>query len=96
MVILADAYFDWVAVTRGIVVLLFCIPIFLLCEFEVYRIIYPMQGILRAALTSIYANVISGVAGIFFADGIGAVALRLSKKFPRSRAWYEDALRYNW
>lgn len=70
-------YFDLAAVSQGIVFLMFCIPIVLLSEFLVYRILCPNQGLTRAVVASIYANVASGILGIFCAEAIEDVVINI-------------------
>lgn len=75
MAILANVYFDIAAVSQGIVFLLFCIPVVLLSEFEVYRVLCPKQGLIRSIIASVYANAVSGILGIFSAETIEDVII---------------------
>jgi hypothetical protein len=84
--VLANVFFDPIAITQGIAFLLFCIPVVLLCEFEVYRIFYRSQGVLRAILTVLYANAISGIAGIIIAETLTDIAGDVSLKLGSSNA----------
>ena len=77
MYILANLYFDIIAISQGIVFLLFCIPIVVLIEFEIFRIFCPTQGIIRAIITSLYANTVSGVVGIFCAEPMEDIIIDL-------------------
>lgn len=79
MNVLANVYFDWVAISRGITVLFFCVPIVLLCEYLVYRIMYRRQNILKTIIMVIYANAVSGIAGMFLVEVTLDIALRLSR-----------------
>jgi hypothetical protein len=65
MYILANLYFDPIAMYHGLVFLLSSIILVLTCEYITYRIIIPEQGPLRSFLTSIYTNLVSGVLSIF-------------------------------
>ena len=68
MDILANAYFDVVAATRGLVVLFFCILIVLLCEYEVYRILSQKHGRVRSVITCVYSNIVSWALGLFLVN----------------------------
>lgn len=57
----------------------FLIPVVLLCEYEVYRLLYPRQGVLRSILTSLYANTISGAAGFLIGKTLDDIAIDISQ-----------------
>jgi hypothetical protein len=84
--VIVNVVFDPIAITQGIAFLLFCIPVVLLCEFEVYRIFYRKQGVLRAILTVLYANAISGIAGIIIFETLTDISGDISHKLGYSEA----------
>lgn len=84
MDILANLYFDEVAISQGIVFLLFCIPVVVLCEYGIYRVVWPEQSKLRAFLVSIYANSVSGVLGVFIGETLEDVASDISNSLGGS------------
>jgi hypothetical protein len=70
----ANFFLDAVAIWQRMVFPLFSILFVIISEYKVYRIICPKQGIFRAILTSVYANIISGILGIFIIDTVVAIA----------------------
>ena len=74
--VIVNVVFDPIAITQGIAFLLFCIPVVLLCEFEV----------LRAILTVLYANAISGIAGIIIFETLTDISGDISHKLGYSEA----------
>jgi hypothetical protein len=63
---------------------LFCIPVVLLCEYGIYRVVWPEQGKVKTLLISIYANSISGVLGIFIGEPLDDIAMDVSWKLGSS------------
>ena len=89
MAVLANASFDYIAITRGFTVLIFCIPIVILSEYAVYRVMNPKQSICLTVIACIYANVISAIAGIFWANE-GTLDLHLRTIIRLFSAGYDE------
>jgi hypothetical protein len=73
MTVLANLYFDILAIYQGIAFLLFCVPVVLLSEYAVYRLFLTQQSRAKAVLTTFYANVVSTFIGIFIVESIDDV-----------------------
>lgn len=78
MGVIANLYFDVVAIYQGLVFLLFAIPVVLLCEYQMYRFICPKQGVFRAILTTFYANLVSTLIGIPVIETLDDIARDIS------------------
>jgi hypothetical protein len=78
MGIIANLYFDVIAIYEGLVFLLFAVPVVLLCEYQAYRFLCPKQGVRRAILTTIYANIVSTLIGIPVVETLDDIARDIS------------------
>ena len=61
---LGNVYIDFVAISQGLLLLVFAVLAVLISEYMAYRVLCPKQGVLRAVLATIYANFVSVLVGL--------------------------------
>lgn len=87
---LGNIYIDVVAISQGLLLLVFSVLGVVLSEYMAYRILCPKQDFFRAGLTVIYANAVSVLVGVPTIESLDDVLRRVS--FHISDGFYE---RYN-